>query len=282
MKKYLSLLLIIILLFTFSCKKEKEKGSEEPVEFETVEFSGKHEYSLLSNNIYSYMIYKAKPSSKGLLQSLTFYSFIIKNDIENRDYEYFQVDYSLKNATDTVTNTYYHIFDSQDDPKGLYAQNFMPYINIYGDHLMDKMQALIKYSYDQDKVNVKKEVTYAEEVIKYNLNDEYKETLSSDFNVVFYETDNSTVENKSYKLIFNFDDKLYTTGHFDFQVFLEIDGEVLPFYGVYNYPVRNGSFITISDEKIEATYDITKVYWNINHYDEDGKLTNVLYKENFQ
>ena len=179
-----------------------------------------------------------------------------------------------------IISTYYHIFDSKDDPRGLYAQNFMPYINIYNNHLMDNLQVLIKYSYDLEKENIKKTVTYKEEILKYDSNEEYEETIDG-FDLIFYETENSTSEYKSYKLLFNFSNE-YATGHFDFQVFLEINGDVLPFYGVYNYPVREGSFITVSDEKISPEYEITKVYWKVNYYDENDTLVTKLYKENFQ
>lgn len=278
MKKYLCFLLILILSLTLSCKKNKEE--DEPVdEFKTIDFEATHQYDIIENNLYSYMIVKGKPTSNGFSQALTFYSFIIKNNIENRDYEYFQVDYNiLKNGEKTLT-TYYHIFDSSDDPKGLYAQNFMPYIVVDG--RISDFQTLVKYSYHEknSEEEVKKEVTYKEEMIEFDKSKEYLDIVK-DFNLLFYETENSNSVYNSYKLMLNFSTEKYSTGHFDFQVFLEIGDEIYPFYGVYNYPVMCGSFLTISDEKLEVSYKIKTIYWDIIHYDKEGNKTEILYKEN--
>ena len=275
MKKYLSFILFVLLIFSMSCTKNKSGDENKEEEFKILEFDAKHEYDLLDNNIYSYMIVKGKPTENGFNQSLTFYSFIIKNNIVGRDYEYFQVDYYKNDKKET----YYHIFDAQDDYSGLYAQNFMPYIV---SEKITSFKALVKYSYHLKDTNelVNKEVTYKEDVITFDKNKDFSLDKPVGFNLLFYETDNSTDLINSYKLMLNFDDKVYIDGHFDFQVFLEIDDEVLPFYGVYNYPVVCGSFLTISDEKIDKKYNIKSIYWDIIHYTKNGNKTEVLYKEN--
>ena len=267
MKKLLLFIIISLLILGVGCKKKKEE-SEPTQEIEIEVINGEHINTLYNDNLLSYIIYRAKPSEVGILQSLTFYSFIIKNDITNRQNIYYQVDYKFDEV-----NSYYHIFDYKDREERQYIQNFLPY-NKLNQELLNSVDVLVRYSYDKNNENIIKEIKYHEDIIKFS-DDKYNDLNSSDFLLMISKIDNLN----SYKLSFSFDSEKFNNGHFDVQTFLKFNDTVYPFYGLYNYGVEAMEYVTYSSEDFEDEFVPSEVYWEIHYYDNEGNLSEYFYKE---
>ena len=73
-------------------------------------------------------------------------------------------------------------------------------------------------------------------------------------------------DSNKYKVTINFSD--LENGHFDFQAWFKLtSGEVVPFFGVYHYEVKRGSFVTLSYEKLPKDIVIKELYYTLNYYD---------------
>ena len=278
MKKLLLIIISLLCILCISCKNKDNTSddniintNEDTKVHEVVNVNGSHEYSFLDDNITSYMIYKAKPSSIGFLQSLTFYSHILKNKITDRKYQYYQVDYIFDN---NERKTYYHIFDYIDYDTRNYIQNFLPYNN-QNKELINELNVLIEYSYNLDNANIEKAVTYQEKILKFDIN-EFNNNLNTinDLTLSFYK-----VEELKYKLYFTFDDEKYNSGHFDVQTFVKIGDNYYPLFGLYQYGIENGNYTTVSSLVFEEGFIPSRIYWKIEYYDINGNNNEFYYQE---
>ena len=267
MKKYFILIISFILILGISCKKKEEENKTNKEDFKIIEFTGEHINSLNNDNLLSYIIYRAKPSDEGLLQSLSFYSHILKNNVTNRENVYYQVDYKFSN---NVKETYYHIFDYKDRYERQYIQNYYPY-NKSNQGFIDNVSVLFQYSFDTNGNKINKEIKYSEDIIKFI---DKENNINNDFDLEF-----TKIEELKYKLFFNFDCEKYNNGHFDLQTFLMFGDEVIPFYGLYNYGVEALNYQTVSSEEFDNGYKPIRIYWIINYYNQDGNKEEFYYKE---
>ena len=67
-------------------------------------------------------------------------------------------------------------------------------------------------------------------------------------------------------------------GHFDIQTWVEINNEVYPFIGFYHYRPNHGDIKTESDIEVSDVYKITKIYYQIRYYSNEGKVEDYYYQ----
>ena len=111
MKKSLLILLIILSLFAFGCKKEKR------LKYNKIEA----EHVIEDQYMSSFVLLKTIPhegNMKDLRHSITVFCDFLKGS--GRYYHYYQVDYT---SNDDEIDQYYHVFNNQDGDERKYYQN---------------------------------------------------------------------------------------------------------------------------------------------------------------
>ena len=278
-KKYIYFLMIALVIVvsfvSLSCGDEGVYTPPTPDEVENFQkISGTH--TIIDEDVSSYILIKNKPYKDNLLYSMTIYMDFYKGERTNRFYEYYQIDYYLQDDTFGYD---YHLFDNIDGAKRIYGQNFMPYYNIGG--IVKNIKYQIKYSFDlknketNEIETFNKVINYSEDLIIFDDKANYLETFE-DYTFEFLDCSIDGEKNNRYKLnMFINNNK---EGHIDMQSFIECkDGKVYPYLGIYHYNLERGSFNSVSDDKLDKVYEISKVYYIINYYDLNGELTQYYY-----
>lgn len=264
MKKYLTVLLLLISIFLINCGEDIKYVPKKPDEIENFKkVEATHQNSFIDIN--TYILIKNKPNKNSLLTSITLQMDFIRGNKTNRFYEYFQFDYSLDN---NKFYSDYHVFDNIDGQIRNYGQNFMPYYELNSP--LNNFSFLIKYSYDekdenQDNKHYEKSFTFSENIIKYTDN-LYEENSFYKLNVT------KTSDDKFYRYKLSLSNSI-TEGHIDFQSFMVLDnGDIYPFIGLYNYSYVNGNYNLVSDEKLLKEINIKEVIGIVNEYNSLGAL----------
>ena len=281
-KYFLIIGLVIISLFLLmGCDDEIKYVPPTPDEVENFQkISGEH--TIEDDDVSSYLVVKNQPYNSELLYSLSIFMNFEKGERTNRFYQYYQVDYYLENDSFGYD---YHIFDKIDGAKRIYGQNFMPFYNLKSN--IKTINYLIKYSFDMytndENVSYNKEISYSENIINFDdkEKDLYKDNSQDDDYVIEF-TDNSLKDEKFNRYQINIlPQDVEKKGHIDVQSFIECsNGKTYPFYGIYHYNLKEGVYYSVSDEKLDKTYNINKIYFIINEYLIDGSKNSYYYVEN--
>lgn len=283
MKKYL---IIILLLFCMlaGCGGEEEYEPMKPEDREGFE-KITAEHTIIDEDVSTYLLVKNKPFKNQLLYSITLYMDFEKGNRTSRYYEYYQMDYYLDNGK---FGTHYHDFDRIDGAQRKYGQNFMPYYNIGSNiqyfNFLSQYSFMMKNENDKD-VLYEKELKYKEEIITFESDANYivinKNNNNEMFDFKFVKQSNEGEKYNRYKLNiypeFNGDKSF--VGHLDIQCFIKCGEDIYPYLGLYHYNIQNGDYVSVSDELLDKTYNIEKLYFIINKYDNNTTNLEKLYYE---
>lgn len=266
MKKSLLILLIILSLFAFGCKKEKR------LKYNKIEA----EHVIEDQYMSSFVLLKTIPhegNMKDLRHSITVFCDFLKGS--GRYYHYYQVDYT---SNDDEIDQYYHVFNNQDGDERKYSQNFLPYYKFSG---VKNIDVLFEYEFSLDNINVvTQEVKYHEDVITLDEDlDEFK-TEINDFEFIVNEVVKEEEDYNLYNIFFNIGD--LKGGHIDLQTWIETsDNQLFPFVGIYHYQLDRGNYETYGYERIDKKVNVNKVYFKVNYY-KDNNVTTYLYQKSIK
>ena len=266
MKKYLILVLSILVIFLISCKEEEPIEEDKP--FETKELiETNHQYDVDNDEVNPYLVVKGMPADDAKID----YSLIIflnfprkyqDNILEQRYYNYLQCDYY---AGSDVT-TYYHTFDHSDDDGG-HLSNAIKFVPRYNtNEVLNKISCLLKYEYALKGEKKDKEIKFEENMLSFD-ETKFSENIENDnyhFDVIINK--NEDEDYNRYKFNIDLDDN-NVTGHYDIQIWIKCDGEIIPFLGYYHYRAINGDISTVSDEKISIDRNVDVVYYMVRFFD---------------
>ena len=284
MKKYWIIILLLLCMLA-GCGREEDYEPMKPEDREGFEkISAEH--TIIDEDVSTYLLIKNKPFNDQLLYSITLYMNFEKGNRTSRYHEYYQMDYYLEND---VFGTHYHDFDRIDGAKRNYGQNFMPYYNLGSDikyfNFLSQYSFMMKDDSGKD-ILYEKELKYKEEIIKFEKDANYvaiqKEDNNEDQNIEDQNTENQnkfdfkftkqSIEGEKYNryklnIYPKFEESDEFVGHLDIQCFIKCGEDIYPYLGLYHYNIVNGNYVTVSDELLDKTYNIEKLYFIINKYE---------------
>lgn len=277
MKRYL-IIILMLLCFMVSCGEDTEYEPMRPEDREGFEkISADH--TIIDEDVSTYLLIKNKLSKDDLLYSVTLFMDFEKGQRTSRYYEYYQFDYYLENDS---FGTHYHDFDRIDGALRKYGQNFMPYYNLNSD--IDYFNFKLKYSFlmknDNDEdILYEKEYKFKEEIIKFDETANYVD-LDNQFDIELIDSSVEGERFNRYKLNIKPKFKDEFEGHLDIQCFFKHNENYYPYLGLYHYNIKNGDYISVSDEIIDKNIIIDKLYIQINRYNINGIKDTLYYQIN--
>ena len=280
MKKYLITFLFIFLMLFVGCKKDPEDQDKvttaDPIE-------AVHEVNVDGDEVSPYLLVQSVLNENNdLIYSLTYISIFPKNysyngnefTLTGRFYDYYQVDYLTESGK---YENYFHKYDYLDSTERSYGQNFMPSGNFK--EQLDVLRVLVKYRFTRNGNEENKEIKFQEEIIKFD-STKYNQNDLGNYQVKLIKNKNQSEPFNRYKLSIDLDDNI-TTGHYDIQTWVEINGKLYPFVGYYHYRPNHGDIYTLTDIEVSDIYSISKIYYNIRYYNNDDVM-NIYYVEELQ
>lgn len=278
LKKYLMLFLMLFIALMVACKEEGPDDEVPPTEADPIE--AVHQTDVDGDEVSPYVIVQSiLNENKDLIYSLTyisifpkpFYEYGNKVDIVGRYYDYYQVDY----VTDSGSyDKYFHQYDYLDSQERSYGQNFMPEYNFK--EQLKTLKVLVRYRFTRDDIETSKEIKFQEDILKFD-STKFIENNIGNHQVELISNRVESEEFYRYKIKIDLDDNILM-GHFDIQTWVEINNEVYPFIGFYHYRPNHGDIKTESDIEVSDVYKITKIYYQIRYYSNEGKVEDYYYQ----
>ena len=278
MKKYLTIILLVFIVFYAGCKEEKPVEEDKP--FETKELiEASHEINVDSDEVNPYLVVKGMPADNGKID----YSLIIYLNfprkyqdkvLEQRFYNYLQCDYYAGNEV----TTYFHEFDHGDDDGG-HLSNAIKFVPRYNtNEVLNKVRCILKYEYSLNNEINNKEIKFEENILSFDETKFSDEIENDNYHFEMIINKNEEEDFNRYKFNIDLDDN-NITGHYDIQIWIKCDGEIIPFLGYYHYRAINGDISTVSDEKISIDRNVDVVYYMVRFFDYSGKETDIYYQK---